>query len=192
MDAPSTRPSGPDPVGPDPVLRPWLDRVDRFVRQVALWGGGMMLLGLMLLTAVDVVLRYGFNAPIYGARDVAKLMLLVLVAASVAFSARTGGQVAIEFFSQWMGPRSSRWREVGVRVTAFMMLLILVWQLWISGNQASRFGETSLALSIAHGPFYYLLAAGMGLYALVLAVEIPLVWRQGALDYHADPEADRS
>jgi TRAP-type C4-dicarboxylate transport system permease small subunit len=151
--------------------------VDLVVRQVALWGGGAMLLGLMALTVADVTLRYFFNAPLYGARDVAKLMLLVMVALSVAYSARTGGQVVIEFFSRRMGPRLAAMSEAGARLATLAMLAVLSRQLWISGGHAAAFGETSMALEIPYGLFYRFLAFGMLLYAAVLVVELLLILR---------------
>jgi hypothetical protein len=62
------------------------------------------------------------------------------------------------------------------------MLLILSWRLWISGLNAVRFGEASLALQIPYMPFYFVLSVGMLLYALVLIVEIPFFVRGRAVD----------
>lgn len=175
MPETSTRPLNADPSRQ--TRDPLIDLVDRTVRNVALWGGGTMLLGLMGLTVVDVTLRYLFNAPLYGARDVGKLMLLALVALSVAYSARTGGQVVIEFFSHWMGPRLAAFSEAGARIAVILMLTILCWQLWLCGDSAPIFGEASMALGIPFGPFYSLLAIGMLLYAVVLAAELFLILR---------------
>jgi TRAP-type C4-dicarboxylate transport system permease small subunit len=136
-----------------------------------------MLLGLMGLTVVEVTLRYLFNAPLFGARDVAKLMLLVMVSLSVAYSARTGGQVVIEFFSRWMGPRLATASEAGARVAVILMLALLAYQLGVSGSMAAVFGETSMALKIAYGPFYWALALGMLLYAWVLIAELLFILR---------------
>ena len=141
-----------------------------------------MLVGLMGLTVVDVVLRYLFNSPIFGARDAAKLILLVMVAFSIAYSARTGGQSSIEVFSRLMGPRLLRWIEVFVRFFATAMLMVLTWRLWHSGQNAGRFGEVSLALQIPFKPFYFILAGGMLLYAVVLIAEILLYLRGRATD----------
>jgi TRAP-type C4-dicarboxylate transport system permease small subunit len=159
-------------------------RLDQMVRAVALYGGGSLLLALMALTVLDVVRRYGFNAPIYGARDVAKLMLLCLLAFSVAYSARTGGQVAIELFSQRLAPSLRRVLAIAVRLTAIPLLVILTWQLIDSGINAGRFGEASLALLLPFAPFYAILALGMGLYALVLLVEVGLLWHGEDLDFN--------
>lgn len=180
MPEKSTRPSKNDAPGRkrDRLLT-WFDRT---VRQVALWGGGSMLLGLMGLTVVDVGLRYIFNAPLLGARDVAKLMLVVMVALSVAYSARTGGQVIIAFFSRRMGPRLATWTEAGARLVVLVMLVILTRQLWLAGQNAARFGEASMALGIPFRPFYTILAAGMLLYAAVLVVELLFILRGRARD----------
>ncbi len=160
---------------------------DKAVKNVALWGGGIMLLGLIFLTVGDVVLRYCFNAPIHGGRDLAKLMLLVMVALSIAYSARTGGQVAIEVFCAFLGPRLLRVIDIAVRFGATVMLLILAWRLMVSGLSAGRFGETSLTLQIPYAPFYSVFAFGVLLYSAVLVVEIGLLLSGRAVDPHANP-----
>jgi len=154
-----------------------LDFVDRIVGFVALWGGGLMIVSLMGITVIDVTLRYFFSSPIFGARDVSKLIMLTIVALSVAYSARTGGQVSVELFAGMMAPRVARWTEVFVRLIAIGMLIILTWRLWLSGLNASEFGEASLALEIPFKPFYFILSLGMLLYAVVLIAEIPLFLR---------------
>ncbi len=163
---------------------------DRTIKVVALWGGGVMLLGLIFLTVGDVALRYCFNAPLFGGRDIAKLMLLTMVALSTAYSARTGGQVAIEVFSSFLGPGWLRRIDIAVRCGATMMLAVLSWRLIISGMSAARFGEASLSLKILFAPFYYLFACGMLLYAAVLVVEITLLMRGHSLDPHAEDAVD--
>jgi len=171
MPAKSTKPSSAEPGAAfDARL---LERVGRLVRAVALWGAGGMLAALVGLTVLDVGLRYVFNAPLYGARDVAEMLLLVMVALSMAYSARSGGQVAIALFSERLSPRLNRWREASLRMLGAAMLLVLTWRLWSNGRDAARFGEASLALGIPARPFYGLLALGMLLYAVVLLVEIP-------------------
>ncbi len=150
---------------------PLLHRLDRWVRWIALWGGGAMLLTLSGLTVVEVIRRYFFNAPIHGARDVAKLILLVMVALSVAYSARTGGQVAIALFSERMRPRWRQWTAVGTRVAGALMMAVMAVRLWTSGVHAGRFGEASLELGFSYAPFYWVLSLGMALYGLVLVSE---------------------
>ena len=167
-----------------------LARFDRGIKTVALWGGGAMLLGLVFLTVGDVILRYFFNAPLFGARDIAKLMLLVMVALSTAYSARTGGQVAIEVFSGFLGPQMLRVIDIVIRIGASVMLVILAWRLMIGGLGAGHFGEVSLSLGIPFAPFYFIFAFGMLLYATVLLVETALLLRGQTIDPHVDDRGD--
>lgn len=168
MVRPSTGQSNPEPggeKGKGPAF-------DRLVRAVALWGGGFALFALIGLIVADVVLRYFWNAPIYGARDLGKLLLLTMIALCTAYSAQSGGQVAIETFSGFLGPTGQRRLDLGTRLVASAMLAVLSWRLAANGLSAGRYGETSLTLTISYAPFYFLLAAGMALYGLVLVVEI--------------------
>ena len=48
---------------------------------------------------------------------------------------------------------------------------VLVWMLVESGNNAARYGETTLSLEITLQPFFWTLAFGMALYGLVLLAE---------------------
>ncbi len=168
---PSTRQSSPEGA----VGGRWLAGFDRLVRRVALWGGGLTLLALIVLIVGDVVLRYVCNAPIFGARDLGKLLLTSMIALATAYSARSGGQVAIEAFSRFLGKSGLRRLEIAVRLGAALMLAVLSWRLLLAGFSAGRYGEASLSLGIPHAPFYWLLAAGMVLYGLVLVVEIALL-----------------
>ena len=146
--------------------------IERVVRIIALWFGGVVLFIMMGLTVVDVIFRDVLNAPIFGAEDLWRVGLLIVVATAVAYSGRTGGQVAVELYSDALGSGITRWTDKLVRLIGAAMFTVLAWRLLINGRDAAIYGETSQGLLLSHGPFYYILAAGMGLYALVLAVEI--------------------
>jgi len=146
--------------------------IDRLVLFVALWIGGPMLCFMVIVTVVDVTLRYVFNSPIFGAEDFSSLSLSIVVSAAIAYSGRTGGQVSVELFVNLMGPRITVWTDFIVRIFTIAMLAIMVWRLIVSGIDASKYGEASFALLIPFEPFFYILAASMFLYALVLAAEV--------------------
>ena len=148
-----------------------LGRIDRLVRPVALYFGGFAVVALTLLTVVQVGFRYGLNSPIRGADDIAQLLLVAIVAFSVAQSGRTGSQVAVEILGTVGGPKITRWTDILVKVFGVVMLVILTLKLIDNGNHAADFGEATLTLLISFGPFFYLLAFGMALYAVVLIVE---------------------
>mgnify|MGYP001168060031 FL=1 len=155
-----------------PEVNDVLGRIDRLVRPVALYFGGFVVTALILLTVVQVGFRYLLNSPIRGADDLAQLLLVAVVAFSVAQSGRTGSQVAVEILGTIGGPKITRWTDILVKVLGVVMLIILTLKLIDNGNHAADFGEATLTLLISFGPFFYLLAFGMALYAVVLIVEI--------------------
>lgn len=154
-----------------------LGPVDRVVDFVALWIGGPVLGFMVAVTVVDVTLRYVFNSPIFGAEDFSSLSMSVAVAAAIAYSGKTGGQVSVELFVNLMSPRVTAVTEVIVRLLSISMLGILSWRLVIAGIDAAKYGEASFALLISFEPFFYILAASMLLYAIVLVAELIVNFR---------------
>ena len=125
----------------------------------------------MLLTVVDVGLRYLFNSPIFGAQDVAKLALLVVVACSFAYGGRVGAHVSVDLLG-FVAPRGLlRWTDLLVRSGAALMLTIVAWQSYLNGLGAAEYGEASTLLAIPFLPFYFTIAVGLLLYVAVLLVE---------------------
>ena len=145
--------------------------VDRVVRLVALYAGGVSVAGLAALIVVAVVFRYVFNSPIFGADDFNQILLVFTVAFSVGYSGRTGGQVAVEILGVVSGPTVTRWTDIVVKAAGCAMTGVMVWMLVESGNNAARYGETTLSLEITLQPFFWTLAFGMALYGLVLLAE---------------------
>ena len=152
---------------PAPDRRHWIDRP---VRALALLGG-VVLLGLMGLTVVDVTARYVFNAPIFGGQDVAELMLLAVAACSFAYCGRTGGHVAVEIFSTGRARALTRWMDPPVKLASAAILAVLAWRCGVAGLAAMSYDEASNLLEIPYWPFYWLLAGGFAVYALVLLIE---------------------
>ena len=148
-----------------------LDLVDRVVRPVALYAGGVAVIGLALLIVVAVVCRYVFNAPIFGADDFNQILLVLTVAFAVGYSGRSGGQVVVEILGVVSGPALTRWTDIVVKAAGCAMMAALVWMLTESGINAAKYGETTLSLEITLQPLFWALAFGMALYGLVLFAE---------------------
>jgi TRAP-type C4-dicarboxylate transport system permease small subunit len=149
--------------------------IDWLVRNFALWIGGILLFGMIALTFADVLLRYIFNAPIYGGQDYGTLMLIVVVAASIAYSGRTGGQVLIELLDTIAPARFVTFVDILVRLISIGALVILVVVLTQDGRHAAEFGESTTTLQISYGPYFYVLALGILLYVVVLLLEVFLL-----------------
>ena len=150
-----------------------------FTKRLARWAalaGGVVLMGLVLLTVVDVCLRYVFNAPILGGRDIFQLGLVVMVAFSFAYGGATGAHVAIDFITR-TGWRFLRWTDLLNKLIGVALLALLVWQSLVNAVDAYRYNEGTTLLRLPYAPFYFVLAIGFFLYFLVLLAELGSAFR---------------
>lgn len=59
---------------------------------------GLSLLGMMVLTCADVVLRAAFNRPISGSQDLVSVTAVIVLAAAMPYTTAARGHVAVEYF----------------------------------------------------------------------------------------------
>ncbi len=153
-----------------------LDRTSRAlgngVRRLAV-AGGLILMGLMLLTVADVTLRK-FAEPIEGAQDISESGLIAVVFLAMAYSGWTGGHIAVDLIGGVIKGRALAMLDVVVRAFCGLFFVVVAWQSLIQGLDALEFGDGFNVLAIPHYPFYFTIAFGSLLYAGVLVV---LAWR---------------
>lgn len=152
---------------------PFLKWVDRSLIFVSLVCGSLALAFMTAFSVFNVlVMRKALNSPIQGAEDLLALSLVVIVALSVPFGARTGAHIEIEVLESRMSRAFAKWSMVMVKLLGIALLAIMTWRLWESGTKAVKFGETTQQLLISYEPFYYLLSIAIGVYTLVLVLDI--------------------
>jgi len=152
-----------------PLIK-WLDRI---LIWVSLTCGGVTLAFMTFYSVYNVlIMRKLRNLPIQGAEDLLALSLVVIVALSIPFGARTGAHIEIEVLESRMSRAFAKWSMVFVKVLGIALLAVMSWRLWESGTNAVKFGETTQQLLISFEPFYYLLSISVGLYTLVLILDI--------------------
>jgi TRAP-type transport system small permease protein len=138
----------------------WLDRVLGLAAAV-------ILLGLMLLTVVDVVSRYIFNWPLRGAFEITELSLLVLIFAGLPLASRTGEHATMDFIDAVLGERGQRAIVRLVDLFCGFVILGLAWQVWLKAGKIAGYGDTTDALKLPVGPFVYFMAVMVAITGLV-------------------------
>ena len=153
--------------------------IDRVTRIVALYCGGVVLVALMTVIIVDVTGRYLLNWPLFGALDLSTVLLVLAVACAIGYGGRTGAHVTADMVSTLVGPRFEFYSGVAVKIAATAIVSIWSWRLFVTGNVARRLGESTQLLNIPFEPVYKALSFGVGIYALVLAIETIVLIRTG-------------
>ncbi len=130
---------------------------------------GVVLLALMLLTVVAVTVRK-FNFPITGTQDLSEAGLTIVVFFAMAWSGWTGGHIAVDLVSGVLKGRGLRILDAVSRFLSAGFFGIVAWQSVLQGTDALEQGDGFNLIALPHYPFFFVVAFGCGLYALVLFV----------------------
>ncbi len=125
---------------------------------------------MMILTAVDTVLRNFFNHPIVGAHEVSEVLMVIFVFLAIAYTAIEKGHVAVDFLT---GRFPKRVQAIIDKVTNFLSLfifLLITWQTFLFGMDLWKNKTVSPTLDIPIFPFAFIVAFGTGLLCLVLLI----------------------
>ena len=135
----------------------WLSRVSMAV-----------ILAMMLMVAVDVIMRYVFNNPIIGTVDFIELAIVFLGFCAIAYSQLAKSHIRVTIV---LSRFSSRIQGIMNAVTRFLALLLYLAVAYQTGTRGweSLFADhppVTLQLGISLAPF--LLVAGIGFFTLAL------------------------
>ena len=126
-----------------------------------------ILLVMMLLTFVDVVLRYLFNRPMAGAFEMTELLLLVLIFAGLPLVTYSDEHALMDFIDRLLGPRGTRWLERAVQVLCAAVMFLLAWLVWLKADRIWAYRDATDVLRIVYGPFVYFMALMIGLTGVI-------------------------
>jgi TRAP-type C4-dicarboxylate transport system permease small subunit len=129
------------------------------------------LIGMMLLTSSDVVLRY-CGYPIKGTFDIVGLLGTVVIALPIAYTQILRRHVAMEFMAS-RGPKF-----VQTIISSIICLLsigmyaLISWQCTLLGTKMWRVGVVSSTIEIPIFPFVYIVAIGCALNCFVHLIDL--------------------
>ena len=152
-----------------------VSKLSRFLGVIA----GSTLVAVMLMTVLDVILRY-FGRPIVGIYDIVALGGAVIIGFSMPLAAEKKVHVYMEMGLQSYSRTVKQVLSFITRVIVFGISFIVAWNLIQLGIDFHQTGEVSLTIKI----IYYPIAMGLGvcfiIQMLVLVVQILQVFSGGS------------
>ena len=142
---------------------PWERRVEALLGVAA----SAILLGMMLLTFVDVVARYVFSRPLRGAFEVTELMLLVLIFAGLPLVSFTDEHAVMDFIDRVLGAGARRGLQRLVQAVSAAFMFLLAWLVWLKADRVWAYRDSTDVLRIVYGPFVYFMAITLGLAGVI-------------------------
>ena len=128
-------------------------RLAERVQRSQLWLAAGALLILMMVTVLDVLMRYLFTRPIRASLDTVEVMLLVFVFNGMAAAFFSRRHIVIDLLDGVLGARMT---SVLIRIAdilSVLCLLLLAWAMLLPASQAYQYGDAKMELPI---PIYVL------------------------------------
>lgn len=131
------------------------DRIVDLLSRIGLVLGSALLVGMTLLTAIDVVLRYVFSAPLPSSAEMIQLMLSLTVFLGLILVSRDGSHIVVSLFEPALNRLSPRLYTGVYAVTSFAGTAFLLWVMVLAARDSYLFEDTTEAMEI---PFVWILA----------------------------------
>jgi TRAP-type C4-dicarboxylate transport system permease small subunit len=134
---------------------------------------GLITLGLMaILVLADIMGRYFFSRPLTGSFEMLQLMMIIPVAAGLAYTALRKGHISIGLVKSRFSPRNQAVIDSIISLLSLGVFAIITWQAVLKAESLKLEGSVSQMLQIPVFPFLYVLAAGLAILCLVFIYNI--------------------
>ncbi len=130
-----------------------------------------MLSGVVVLTFIDVILRYWFSMPLQGRQDVVEMGMVVSVMLAAPYAWVKGGHISVDLYSVLPSRVLETARGAAVRILTGSLLVLLAWQALKGAEDASLFNEATNMIGIPHRPFMLAVAAASLLHVAAIAAD---------------------
>ncbi|MCB2192249.1 MAG: TRAP transporter small permease [Deltaproteobacteria bacterium] len=147
----------------------WVSLVTKLINILKRLGGGA-LVGMMVVTCVDVVFR-GFNRPIFGAVEVVSFMATVVLACAMPLTEFENGHVGVDLFIRRLSPKTQAWCDAITKLLSGGLFGLVCWQMLLYANTVKATGEVSMSLQFPDYILIYVVAVAFGVLSLVILTE---------------------
>lgn len=132
---------------------------------------GLMVAAMMFLTFADVVGRFVFDSPIFGAFEVTEMLMGLVIFAGLPLATAARENIAVTLLTDALSPRLVRVQTFVMDLIGGLFAALMGWRMWLFGERLSRVGETTLELQLSKGVIAQIMATLLAITALVFLVQ---------------------
>ncbi|MCP4024271.1 MAG: TRAP transporter small permease [Desulfobacteraceae bacterium] len=115
--------------------------------------GALALVGMMLLTVVDVIGRF-FKYPIFGSVELVGFMATIVVATALPYTYKVEGHVGVEILVRLFSDKTQIIIDIITRLVSLVLFGLITWQMFLYAKEIHHTGEVSMNLEF---PIYYII-----------------------------------
>lgn len=134
--------------------------------------GIAVLVAMMLLTVVDVFLRFTFNRPIVGSTEVTQFMMVSLAFLVLVLCTIRKAHVKVDLVAAHFPLRVQTVCDAVLYLFGSGMFSLIAWRTFLQARNALFRNQASDVLSIPVSPFYFLVAVTCGMVSLLLLTHL--------------------
>ncbi len=131
-------------------MRKFESFVNGLVRWLKVFGSGC-LTAMMLLTCADVIGRV-FGHPILGTEEIVGLLAALAMGAAMPYTHAVHAHVGVDMLVKELSPRKQAAIDTATNTLAFILFLMMGWQMWLYALDLKHSGQVSMTLQL---PSYY-------------------------------------
>lgn len=150
-------------------------QLESIIRWVARLGGyiaAVAIVAMMMVTVVDVVLRFFFNSPLMGSIEISEYIMVVLSFLAMAYCAIEGGHVTVDLVVSLLKKKTQIAWDVFGYVSGLVLFIPMTLVFIPEAIEVYQMGDESEVLYIPAFPFYIVVIVGCAFISLVLAIEL--------------------
>jgi TRAP-type C4-dicarboxylate transport system permease small subunit len=154
-------------------------RVTHWSSRMLNWVAGWSLVGMMMLTCADIILRL-FRRPILGTYEIVGFLGVMVAAFAMAQTTVERGHVAVEVVVTKFSPRVQKIIYLIIHLLSIVLFAVLAFECVRFGNDLRTSGEVSMTIQLPYFPILYGIAFAAVIVCLVLVIDILMVMTRGA------------
>lgn len=129
--------------------------------------GAAGLVGMMLITCVDVVFRF-FGRPIFGAVEMVSFMATILLACAMPLTDVEKGHVGVDLLVRRLPAKGQAGMDAATGCLSLALFAIVSWQMFVYAAAMKKAGEVSMSLEFPYYILVHLVALAFAVLALVI------------------------
>lgn len=144
---------------------------------------GLVLVAIMVLVSVSVFFRYVLNQPILGDQEFVEVGMALVVMMAMPYATYSGAHIRVDILDHRLGAFGRFAGDLLARAVGCFVLFLLIQKTWDKTVDAVKYEEVTNMIELPVWIIYGAITAGMGVYILVLVLQMIRQFRHGVANY---------
>jgi TRAP-type C4-dicarboxylate transport system permease small subunit len=133
--------------------------------------GAGCLVGMMLLTCVDVVGR-AFGYPIFGSVEIVGFMATLAVVMAMPYTHQVQGHIGVEIIVRLFSEKTQTVIEICTGLISLILFAVVSWRMTVYANTMKASGEVSMNLELPEYLVVYVTAVCLLIFTLIILQDL--------------------